>query len=215
MFSRIFVSNVRNFVRVPPKDVYGNLLYFLQKDLNLSVESDGVNMLITARLKGMTKLIGFAVYIRILPEGEASAVELSFTYKGFFAFTLALLIGIIILSVAFSSMIPLLMVIIPFLLIRYLGSTSSAFQSSVNDFFVLLERDRDQRSLAENRKRWQADLRKADDLYRRLREKHIKEWGDSHALEYKITEYVRMGLTREEAIRKIAEEEARARARIA
>jgi len=61
--------------------------------------------------------------------------------------------------------------------------------------------------LAESRKRWQADPRSANALYKRLLEKHIKVWGDAHVLEYKISEYVKIGLTREEAIRKTAEEE--------
>jgi len=207
MFSRIFVGNVRKFVRVPSKEVYSNLLYFLQKDLNASIDSDEESMLITSKLRGMTKLIWFTVHIHIFPESEASTIELSFSFKSFVAVGFALLIGIIILSISLSSIIPLFGLIIPLLLIRDLGSASSAFLSSLNDFFVLLERDRDQKLLVESRRRWQADLRKADDLYRRLLEKHIKVWGDSDVLEYKMTEYMRTGLTREEAIRKIAEEE--------
>jgi len=198
---------VRKFVRVPSKEVYNSLVYFLQKDLDASdVKSEEGTMRIKAKLKGI-KAAGFTINICIFPENEASTIELSFSYRNFFVVAFALLIGAIVLSVALLSFVPFLGIILLFLLAYNLGSASGAFLSSVNDFLLLLERDSDQRLLVESRKRWQADLRKPEDLYERLLDKHIKVWGGAHVLEYKISDYMRMGLTREEAVRKVAEEE--------
>jgi len=44
-------------------------------------------------------------------------------------------------------------------------------------------------------------------LYDKLVKKYLKTWGNINILEYKISEYIKLGLTREEAIRKTAEEE--------
>jgi len=208
MSSRVFISNVRKFVRVPSKEVYNSLLYFLQEDLNAKdVRSEEQTMLITAKLRGAIKAIGFTVHVRILPESEASTIELSFSYRGFLAIAVALLVIMIVLSIAFFSMVPFVGVILLFMLIHDLSSSSGAFLGSVNDFLLLLERDQDQKLLAESRKRWQADMRKLDILYGRLLDKHVRVWGDAHVLEYKISEYMRIGLTKEEAVRKVADEE--------
>lgn len=207
MSSRFFIGNVRKFVRVPSKEVYSSLLYLLEQDLDASVESEEETMLITAKLKGIAKVVGFTVHIRVLPESEASTLELSFSYRSFIFVAFALLISMIVLSTALLSMIPLVGIVVLSLLMHNLGSASSEFLRSVSDFLLLLERDRDQKLLAESRKRWQADSRKVDDIYKTLLDRHVKVWGDARVLDYKISEYMRTGLTREEAIRKVADEE--------
>jgi len=208
MSNHIFISNVRRFVRAPPQEVYRSLLQFLDEDLGAKhIKTDEEKLLIRIRLKGITKAFGFTARIRILREDGASTIELNFSYRSFLITAFILLISVIVLSIAYFSIIPFIGVILLFLLIFSLGSASSSLLSSINNFLVLFERDYDQRLLTESRRRWQADSKSADYLYKRLIGKHIKVWGDSHALEYKLSEYMRMGLTREEAIRKVAEDE--------
>jgi len=208
MSSRIFATNLRKFVRVPPREVYDSLVRFLQEDLDgKNIKSEEKDMIITTKLRGVVKTVGFTANIHILPENDSSAIELGFSYRGFIVIALTLLVGIITLSIILLSAIPLIGIVLIFLLLHCLSSASGIFLGSINDFLLLLERDYDQRLLFESRKRWQSDPRRTDDLYKRLVNKHTKVWGDGHALEYKLSEYMRMGLTREEAIRKVAEEE--------
>jgi len=208
MSSRIFATNLRRFVRVPPKEVYDSLIQFLQQDLDgKNIMSEERDMIVTIKLRGVAKAVGFTAHIRILPENDSSAIELGFSYRGFIVIALMLLVGMITLSIVLLSAIPLIGIVSIFLLLHSLSSASGIFLGSINDFLLLLERDHDQRLLIESRKRWQSDPKRTDDLYKRLVNKHAKVWGDSHALEYKLSENMRMGLAREEAIRKVAEEE--------
>jgi len=207
MLTHTLISEARKFIRVPSRRVYGDLLYFLQSELGaVNVEGERESLFIRAKKK-VIGAIGITVNIRVLPQGEASEIELNFGYRSFFVTVFASLIVMIVLCVLFLSAVPLFG-IVPLILLMYnLGSNASSFISSMNKFLLLLENSYAQEQLKEIKKRWQMDLKSANDLYERLLNAHIKVWGDDHVLEYKISEYMKEGLTREEAIRKIAEEE--------
>jgi len=198
---------VRRFIRVPCDEVYSSLVYFLEKDLNMGyVDREEETMIITTRL-GKIRAIGLVTQVRVFAENEASTVELGFSYRSFFMAALAVLIAVIVASIAMFSIMPFLGLIIPVLLLFDLGKASGTFLNSVNDFLSVLERNREKTLLAESRRRWQADPRKTNEIYNKLLEKHVKTWGDGHVLEYKVSEYMKTGLTHEESIRRIAEEE--------
>jgi len=201
MFLPRFPSRLRKFVRVPADYVFENLPKFLS---GISEEeSDGLKFFrvnisggIGSRIKGC-----------IVPEGEVSSLDLRFEYRSLM-FALILLFTISAgLSLALSSIFPFFgVLLIPVLIYR----ASFAVENLLNDLGNILlgfEIDYARRKLMEERARWQRNPKDISELYRRLCEKHIKTWGNTYALEYKINEYQREGLTREESIRKVAEEE--------
>lgn len=208
MFSRrTLITEARKFTRVPSKRVYSDLSYFLQEDLGVpDVENQEDSLLIVAK-KRIMGVIGIKAEIRVRPEGEASTIETNFSYRNFLAAVLALLSIIILLSAIFLSFIPLFGIIPLIILMQTLGSSVRSFAASISEFLLLLEKNYAQQKLKEARIRWQADTRSTGDLYDRLVAAHTEIWGHAGVLEYKISEYMEEGLTREEAIHKVAEEE--------
>lgn len=152
--------------------------------------------------------VGATLKMRVIPEGDVSSLEFEFSYRRLMLTILIALIILIALSVTLSSLIPLLLLLAAIPLLVYKTSLDiNEFLRRVGDTLLGLEIEYQRRRLMEDRARWRSDKRNVEDLYRRLREKHIKTWGSTFTLEYKIREYERQGLTRDEAIRKIAEEE--------
>ncbi|NIM44789.1 MAG: hypothetical protein GTO54_04035 [Nitrososphaeria archaeon] len=159
-------------------------------------------------------VIRIKIEIRIQPEGEASKIDLNFGYKNFLAVALAVLSFLILLSAVSLSFIPLLAIIPLIMLMQILGSGAvTSFAASMSEFLLLLEKSHAKEQLDEARRRWQADARGISDLYERLVAAHTEIWGHTRVLEYKISEYTEQGLTKEEAIRKVAEEEGTLRSR--
>ena len=207
MLSRTLISQTRKFIRVPSNKVHNALLIFLQDELgSTNVEADDESRLIIAK-KGIIGPIGIKVSIRVVPEGEASAVELNFSYRSLFPIVLASLAFMFVLCGIFLSIIPLLGFVLLIILVQNLGSVSGSLMSKISEFLFLLEKSYAQEQVYEARQRWQADSRSIDDVYERLVKTHTKIWGSTDVLKYKISEYMKEGLTREEAIRKVADEE--------
>lgn len=207
MLSRALISETRKFIRVPSSRVYGDLLIFLQDELGgVNVESEEESGVIIAK-KAVIGPVRIKANIRILPEGEASAIKLDFSYRSFFLIMFASLGFMVVLCGVFLSVIPLFGIVLLIVLMQNLGSAAGSLMTSISEFLFLLEKSYTQEQRREARKRWQADSRSVEDLYERLLDTHTKIWGHARVLEYKISEYVSEGLTREEAIRRVADEE--------
>ncbi|MEM1607197.1 MAG: hypothetical protein QXS05_04965 [Candidatus Bathyarchaeia archaeon] len=152
--------------------------------------------------------VGVTLKIWVIPEGEVSSLEFDFSYRRLTFTILIALIAFTALSLILSSFVPFLLILAATpLLIYRISLEVNEFLRKISDTFSGLEVEYYRRKLMEDRARWRSDKRDIVALYRRLCEKHIKMWGSTFTLEYKIREYERQGLTRDEAIRKIAEEE--------
>lgn len=190
-----FPSRLQKFVRVPPGWLYEMLSQFLGE------AKEGA---FRVNVGGRT---GVTLRVRLVPEGDSSSLDLDFSYRGLMIMVLLALIVVVGLCLLFSSAIPLAGLIIILLVAYRAGLETNEFIREFNNVLIGLEAEYARKSLMEDRIRWQMNPKDINDLYRRLREKHIKVWGNTFILEYKIGEYQRHGLTRDEAIRKIAEEE--------
>ena len=198
----LFPSVLQKFIRVPIKEVYEALSQFLEEAC--SGRSDEEKTFKANVGKG----VGVALKIQLLPEGEASLLTLKFNYRGLILIILASLAVSIGLSLFTSSFIPLFLSVVLMPIFAY--RASSAVERFLDEFSKILhglEIEYARRKLMEDRVKWQRSPKNVNDLYERLCEIHMKTWGDTFTLEYKIKEYQRQGLTRNEAIRKIAEEE--------
>ena len=142
-----------------------------------------------------------------MPEGDVSSLEFIFIYHRLVFMSLASIIIFIGLSLLLRSPIPLIGLIIIPMMIYSVSSKIDSFLNNFNSVLAGLESEHVRRKLTEDRIRWQREPKNIDDLYRRLCNKYIKIWGSTYALEYKINEYQKQGLLRDEAIRKISEEE--------
>jgi len=198
-----FPSNLRKSIRVPVEQAYGVLSQVLE-EISDRKKSGGERVFRVHISKGM----GIILRIRLLPEGEFSSLEFNFDYRGFIFIILAALAILIGLSLLLSSFTLLVLGVIVMPILAYRASfTIERFLRDFYDILRGLEIEYSRRKLMEDRARWQRNPKNVDDLYKKLCEKHVKTWGDTYALKYKIEEYQRRGLTRDEAIRKIAEEE--------
>ncbi|MCX8171249.1 MAG: hypothetical protein N3E47_04685 [Candidatus Bathyarchaeota archaeon] len=151
---------------------------------------------------------GVTLKVRVIPEGDVSSLEFDFSYRGLMLTILIVLVAFIALSLILSSLIPILLSLAAILLLVYIASLElNEFLRKISDTLSGLEAEYHRMKLMKDRARWRSDGRNIEDLYRRLCEKHVKMWGSTFTLEYKIREYERQGLTRDEAIRKISEEE--------
>lgn len=201
MFLPRFPSRLRRFVRVPEDYIHENLPQFLSSVHE--EESDGLKFY-RANIGGG---IGAKLRVYVLPEGEVSSLDLRFDYRSLALILILLFVISAGLSLALSSIFPLFGVLLMLILIY---RVSFAIENLLNDLSNILlgfEIEYSRKKLMEERARWQQNPKDASELYRRLCEKHIKTWGNTYALEYKINEYQREGLTREESIRRVAEQE--------
>lgn len=197
-----FPSALRKFVRVPAEEAYKALSQILEEPSGGKPEEEN---LFKAKVG---KGVGVSLKIRLIPEGEAASLEIKFHYRGLILLISAALAASIGLSLLASSLAPLALgaVATPILIYRA-GSNIEEFLKYFDDVLRGLESEYARRKLMEDRIRWQRSPKNVNHLYEKLRERQIKIWGSTYILEYKIKEYQRLGLTREEAIRKIAEEE--------
>jgi len=201
----IFPSKLRKFVRLTPKQAYEGLISLMQMDLGAKKVQSKLeeHPFIKIKLGGA---VGVTVNVRIFAEDGACTLEFSFTYRRLLYLSLIVLITVLGLSLFWNKASLVGVISLPFLVYK-VNSRVLHFLAALNEFLPRLEAEYARMALAEERKRWQLEPKDTKGLYRRLCEKHVKTWGDTHALEYKIAEYERQGLTREEAIRKTAEEE--------
>lgn len=145
--------------------------------------------------------------VRVFAEDSVCTLKFNLSYRRIQYASLAVLIAVFGLSLVYNTFVPLVGAVLLLPLAYRASSNAWRFLNSVNEFLPHLESEHEHMAIAEARRRWQAEPKDTEALHRRLCEKHVKTWGNTHALEYKLAEYVRMGLTREESIRKTADEE--------
>jgi len=202
----MFPSKSRKFVHLDAEQAFESLLYILREDFGAknitTVKAETLS--IRGRVGG---IFGVTVKVQVLPEGGVSALDFSFSYRNL----LWLILIILAVALGLSSMLSTAITTVLLALILPPGYRTNAtvrrFLDTVNEALPHLERESARKALIEDRKRWQMEPKDTEDLYRRLQEKHIKTWGNTKVLEYKIAEYESQGLTRNEAIRKASEEE--------
>jgi hypothetical protein len=200
MYSLRFPSRFQRFIRAPA----GWLSEALSQILEETCKGANEERIFKADIGKWT---GVTLMLRLMPEGDVSFLELTFVYRGLILAILASLIIFIGLGILSSSIIPLIgLTVIPIMTYRA-GFEISSFLSDFNNILLGLEAEYSRIKIMEDRVRWQLNPKDIGDLYRRLCNKYIKVWGSTYALEYKISEYQRQGLTRDEAIRKVSEEE--------
>jgi len=155
----------------------------------------------------MAGAVGATLIVKIVSEGEVSVLDFRFSYGKFLLGAAAVFVAVICLSLLLGSLLPLLGSLLILVLAYNVNFAVLKFLNVLNETLPYLEREYARRALTEDRKRWQERPEDTEELYTRLREKHVKTWGNVNVLEYKITEYQTQGLTRNEAIRRAAEEE--------
>jgi len=202
----MFPSTLRKYVRLGAEEAYESIVFLLRENLKAdSVESKQTEPLsVKAKIGGT---LGVAVEVRVFPEGGVSALEFSFSYRQLLLSSIIVLTAWIAASLVLRTAIPLVGLAFILVLGYRVNYSARSFLDIVNEALPHLERESARRALIEDRKRWQLEPKDTNSLYQRLREKHVKTWGNTNVLEYKIAEYESQGLTRNEAIRKTAEEE--------
>ena len=201
MFSLRLPSRFQKFIRVPADRVCEALRQTLS---NMEEREEDSWKIFWAIVEGG---IGTKVNLRIMPEGGVSSLSIGFSYRKPILILIGFLVAFVGLGVIFSPFLLLVGIPLVTALIYKIHLAVNRFLGSLNELLHGLEAEYMREKLMEERSRWQRSPKDVSDLYRRLREKHIKMWGNTFALEYKINEYRRRGLTREEAIRKVADEE--------
>jgi len=202
----MFPSKLRKFVRLAPNQAYLSMVHLMRENLGtLNVEGEEEEkLIIRAKIGGA---LGVAVNMQVFPEGDASTLEFSFGYRNILFISVIALIALTGCSLIFGTPVPMLGAVLILPLAYKANFAVMSFLGAVNEALPHLEQEYARLALMEDRKRWQLESKDTEALYRRLREKHIKTWGNTNVLEYKIAEYERQGLTHNEAIRKTAEEE--------
>lgn len=202
----VFPSRTRKYVRLAPEQAYESVIHLMHEDLGadkLEGEGKGTSF-VKARIGGA---LGVTVSFRVVPEGTVSVLEFNFSYRVFLVLIPIILITAAGLSLILQTTVPGIGTALILPLAYKVNFTVTRFLERLNEALPYLEREYARMALMEERKRWQQQPRDTEDLYRRLREKHTKTWGNTNVLEYKLAEYEGQGLSRDEAIRKTAEEE--------
>ena len=202
----VFPSRTRKYVRLTPEQAYESIFHLLRENVKAdSIESSKEQTpSIKARLGGA---IGVAVNIGIFSEGDVSTLLFDFSYRNLLFTSFALIVAVIALCLAFWTPIPGVgsAIVLP---LAYKANLSvRRFLDVVNEALPYIEREYARRALAEDRKRWKLEPKDTEELFKKLSEKHMRTWGNTNVLWYKINEYQRQGLIYNEAVRRIAEEE--------
>ncbi len=205
-FPYTFPTRVRLFTKLPPKYLNENLTKLLGSILgDDKVRYDVESGVIKA---GLVKPFGMVVDVKVMSEDGSSSIEFRFRYNGLLYTALILTFVTVSLTLILSSIYPLIGLLAVILLIHKTKSSTIGLLNKVSEALPYLEEEYARITLQEERRRWMEQPKDVEELYRRLEEKYRKLWGSTYILEYKIREYMeQLRLTREEAIRKTAEEE--------
>ncbi|MCS7120915.1 MAG: hypothetical protein RMJ07_00635 [Nitrososphaerota archaeon] len=212
---RHFPSDVRRYARLPIQSIQEGLACLLTEAGQMETPSSyaGGEVAIRGRIGG---ILGVKVEALISPENGMTRVDVGFNYKRLLLayagiLSIGLCLGWVVYIMTYSEIAGY---ILAAALIFMIFSASSRLSSQIRDFLMNLdetlahlEHEHAKEALAEDRKRWQSKRCEVENLYMRLCSKHLKTWGSLRVLEYKISEYERQGLTREEAIVRVSEEE--------
>ncbi|MBS7657235.1 MAG: hypothetical protein QXI71_02835 [Candidatus Bathyarchaeia archaeon] len=205
--SLFFPSRTRKYVRLTGEQAYESLNNILSEvsSLKKPLSTQKESLMSKARLNGF---FGATVTVKVLPEGDVSSIDLVFSYKRAVYASLLICAAVILLEfMVFRNMFTILGIALIIPLIYTANSSANNFLNLVNGTLPLIEKEFAQKALLADRERWKAQPKDTEALYRKLSEKHTKTWGNTKVLEYKVSEYQKLGLTRSEAIRKTAEEE--------
>jgi len=202
----VFPSRTRRYVQLSAEAAYGSVLFLLQEASNGKAKETKheEKLLINAKLNG---IVGATVEIKVNPEGDINALDFWFSYQRFIFASLIIAAGFILSCIAFQTIILGVGVVLIVPLAFNANYSVARFLDSVNESLPFIEREFERTVLMQARERWKNQPKDISDLYRRLAEKHVRIWGNTNVLEYKLAEYQSKGLTRDEAIRKAAEEE--------
>jgi len=202
----IFPSYRRRYMRVPSEYAYDCIVHILRE--NLGIKNEEIKHLDNLTLKtNLGGKIGATLTIQIDREGEISVLNLSFSYRKIAILAASLFAATIILSLFLNSPLPLLGTGV-FIPVAYQANLESVkFLDVLNEILPFIEEEYAHQILLKDRERWRKSGRDVRSLYEKLREKHMETWGNTNVLRYKIKEYQSIGLTYEEAVMKIAEEE--------
>jgi len=202
----LFPSRTRKYVRLTVQHAYESIKNLLGEVSGSKIElSQEEPLTAKARLDGE---FGATVTIQVFPEGDVSALEIAFSYRR--AVYIAVAVGLItILSglLVFQSEFIFLGLVFIAPIVYKANYSAVRFLDLVIKTLPFIEKEFAYKALMADRERWEAQPKDTEALYKRLSEKHIKTWGNSKVLEYKVAEYQKLGLTRAEAIRMTAEEE--------
>ncbi len=203
----LFPSKIRKYVRLRGPQAHESISNLIDEvpGSRIISSSEGETLTTKVRLDG---LFGASATVNVVSEGEVSALDIAFSYWR--AMAISFVIGTVMISLLLLVFMNTLVVVgfalvIP--LIIHASNTAVEFLDVLNKTMPFIQKEVAQKALEANRERWKATPKDTEKLHRRLSEKHVKTWGNTKVLEYKIAEYKVQGLTRDEAIRKAAEEE--------
>ena len=202
----IFPSSRQRYLRVPPEYAYGCIVDALRRNLKL----EDVEIKHLGDLTLMTCLggkFGAGLKVHVASEGDVSVLNIIFSYRKMAFLASSLFAAMVALSLLFNTPMPMLGILILFPLAYHTSFEVTRFLDALNEGLPLIEREYIREILLKNRGRWRKHLKDVQKLYGKLCEKHLETWGSTNVLKYKIEEYQSMGLTYEEAIIKISEEE--------
>jgi len=202
----MFPSNRQRYLRVPPEYAYECVVHILRRNLKLRDEEIKHlgNLALRASLGGK---IGVNLKVHVVPEGDISVLNFIFSYRKMAFLASSLIAVMVILSLSFNTPAPMLGLLILVPIVYHIGFEVTDFLDVLNEELPLIEREYVRETLLKNRKRLRKHLKDVQKLYEKLCKKHVETWGSTNILKYKIEEYQSMGLTYEEAIIKISEEE--------
>ena len=202
----MFPSMRRKYVRVPPEYAYKYIIHILTEDLGLKdtkIKHLG-DLSLGTSLGGK---FGASLKVNITREGDISVLNIRFQYGKIMGLATSLFIAAVLISLSLGTSWPMLGVAILLPLTYQANIEVVKFLSVLNETLPFLEQEYAHQVLLKDRERWRKHKRNIKELYEKLRKKHIETWGNTEVLKYKIEEYQSMGLSYEEAIIKIAEEE--------
>jgi len=205
ILSPILPSFRQKYIRVPAEYANRYMMHILRENFGLKDEDiSHHNLSFTMRIGGF---LGADLNVQLSDESEVTLMTFRFSYKRVIL-TLALIFIITaVVSLAFSSAIPLVGILLAFPAIYKVNFEVNRLLSLINEAAPLLERKFERESiLKEKRKLREFDVN-IDDLYRRLCKRHMEVWGSLNVLEYKMREYQSKGFSYEEAVLKVAREE--------
>lgn len=203
-FPLIFPLRKSRHIKLKSEQIYESLIKILSDSVKAEVKVDEKKLFMEAKLEGA---LGATVKINIFPEGEVCDIDIAFFYTRFAMAASSLLIGTITICLILWSLVPLIGNVFSLILGYGVNSSILTFLNNLYRALPYIERDYARKALLKDRERWKGDPRNETELYRKICKKHMKNWGNINVLEYKVTYLESQGLTRKEAIRKVAEDE--------
>jgi hypothetical protein len=203
----LFPSRIRKYVRLTGPQAHESVNSLVNEVSGSKILSSSQGEILTTKLR-LDGIFGASVTVNVISEKEVSAIDFVFSYRR--TIFIAFIVSIVIISLGllvFKNILTIVGFALVIPLIFNANNSAVNFLEVLNKTLPFIENEVAQKALSADRQRWKAQPKDTEDLYRRLSEKHVKTWGNTKVLEYKIAEYKIKGLIREEAIRKTAEEE--------